>query len=91
MTKQVWVAYREEDGAVWHEVFSPYDAANAFVEKVIRGSWASYNMEGEHGPLPEDPEDTYEFFHECHDRVVVGINQCIIRHNPRDISEVLYG
>ena len=48
-------------------------------------------MEGEHGPLPEDPEDTYEFFHECHDRVVVGINQCIIRHNPRDISEVLYG
>jgi len=87
---EVWVAYREEDGAIWHEVFSTYDAANAFVDRVIRESWASYGMDNEHGPLPVDPEKAYEFFHDHHDHVVVGIDQCMVRHDHSGISEILY-
>jgi hypothetical protein len=89
--EKIWIVTREEDGEIWNCAFKTQGAAEEHLLKVMQGSWASYGLDEDHGPLSDDLVDAREIFEAEHDYVSVKIEECPLLDSFESIPEVYYG
>jgi hypothetical protein len=89
--QKIWIVTREEDGEIWNCAFKTQGAAEEHLLKVMQGSWASYGLDEDHGPLSDDLAEARELFEAEHSHVSVKIEECALLDSFESILEVYCG